>query len=323
MPTVSTRPRTPLRLVHFSASTISWSARARDRRSRRRHARHLGNNALNWLAGYLTGRAIPDLTSGLRAAPTSGLREFLHLLPNGFSTPTTTTLAFVKAGYSVRFEPIAVGARLGKSKIKLVSDGARFLMILLKVITVFSPLRMFLPIAGAFFVLGAGVRRLDHDHAARRHRLLGAADRARGRDFPRRPRLRADFHAALGRTAMNAAVVIATYNERDNLAGLVSAILSTPATASSSSTTSRPTAPARSPMRWQQHSWPGGGDASHRRARPRAIARRGTAARARERRRPDLPDGRRLFARSEVPARHGGGRGRCRSGARLALSAAA
>ena len=119
-------------------------------------ARHLGNNALNWLAGYLTGRTIPDLTSGLRAARTSGLREFLHLLPNGFSTPTTTTLSFVKAGYSVHFEPITVGARLGKSKIKLVSDGARFLMILLKVITVFSPLRIFLPIASTFFVLGAG-----------------------------------------------------------------------------------------------------------------------------------------------------------------------
>ena len=112
------------------------------------HARHMGNNVLNWVAGYLTGRVIPDLTSGLR--------EFLHLLPNGFSTPATTTLSFVKAGYSVHFEPITVGARLGKSKIKLVSDGARFLMILLKVITVFSPLRIFLPIAGTFFVLGAG-----------------------------------------------------------------------------------------------------------------------------------------------------------------------
>lgn len=117
-------------------------------------ARHVGNNLLNWLAGYLTGRVIPDLTSGLRAARTDGLREFLHLLPNGFSTPTTTTLAFMKAGYSVRFEPISVGARLGKSKIKLVSDGARFFLILLKVITVFSPLRIFLPFAGAAFVLG-------------------------------------------------------------------------------------------------------------------------------------------------------------------------
>lgn len=145
-----------LRLIHFLGEydlVVGTRAGSTQQASR---ARHLGNNALNWVAGYLTGRAIPDLTSGLRAARTSGLREFLHLLPNGFSTPTTTTLSFVKAGYSVHFEPITVGARLGKSKIKLVSDGARFLMILLKVITIFSPLRIFLPIASTFFVLGTG-----------------------------------------------------------------------------------------------------------------------------------------------------------------------
>ena len=117
-------------------------------------ARHFGNTMLNWVASYLTGREIPDLTSGLRAARTSGLREFLHLLPNGFSTPTTTTLSFVKAGYSVRFEPITVSPRLGQSKIRLVSDGARFFLILLKVVTVFSPLKIFLPIAAAAFTLG-------------------------------------------------------------------------------------------------------------------------------------------------------------------------
>lgn len=118
-------------------------------------ARHVGNNLLNWLASYLTGRQIPDLTSGLRAARTSGLREFLHLLPNGFSTPTTTTLSFIKAGYSVRFEPITVSPRLGRSKIKFVSDGAKFFLILLKVVTVFSPMRIFLPVAGIAFALGA------------------------------------------------------------------------------------------------------------------------------------------------------------------------
>ena len=118
-------------------------------------ARHVGNNLLSWLATYLTGRPIPDLTSGLRAARTSGLREFLHLIPNGFSTPTTTTLSFVKSGYNVRFEPITVAPRLGRSKIKLASDGAKFFLILLKVVTIFSPLRVFLPVAGAAFALGA------------------------------------------------------------------------------------------------------------------------------------------------------------------------
>src|SRR6185436_7075571 len=79
-------------------------------------ARRSGNAVLNWLASYLTGRRIPDLTSGMRAARSSCLREFLHLLPNGFSTPTTTTLACLKAGYSVRFEPIDTKARIGQSK---------------------------------------------------------------------------------------------------------------------------------------------------------------------------------------------------------------
>jgi len=118
-------------------------------------ARRLGNSALNWLASYLTGRTIPDLTSGMRAARASCLREFLYLLPNGFSTPTTTTLACLKAGYSVRFEPIDTKARIGQSKIRFVSDGATFFLILVKVITVFSPLRIFIPISLAAFSLGA------------------------------------------------------------------------------------------------------------------------------------------------------------------------
>ena len=119
-------------------------------------ARRLGNRLLNALAGYLTGRPIPDLTSGFRAARREHLREFLHLLPNGFSTPTTTTLAFIKAGYSVAFEPVEAATRVGRSKIKLVRDGARFFLIALKVVTLFSPLRVFLPVSFAAFVLGAG-----------------------------------------------------------------------------------------------------------------------------------------------------------------------
>ena len=93
-----------------SARTISSSAR--DRRRRRPTAsRRLGNALLNGIASYLTERPIPDLTSGFRAARRDCLLEFLHLLPNGFSTPTTTTLAFMKAGYSVRFEPVEAAQR--------------------------------------------------------------------------------------------------------------------------------------------------------------------------------------------------------------------
>lgn len=119
-------------------------------------ARRAGNNALNGLASYLTGREIPDLTSGFRAARREYLLEFLHLLPNGFSTPTTTTLAFIKAGYNVAFEPTEALPRVGQSKIKLARDGAKFLMIILKIVTLFSPLRVFVPIALASFVVGAG-----------------------------------------------------------------------------------------------------------------------------------------------------------------------
>jgi glycosyltransferase involved in cell wall biosynthesis len=118
--------------------------------------RRMGNALLNRLASYLTERPIPDLTSGFRAARRDHLLEFLHLLPNGFSTPTTTTLAFVKAGYNVAFEPIDARPRVGASKIRFARDGARFFLILLKVVTLFSPLRVFVPISAAAFLLGAG-----------------------------------------------------------------------------------------------------------------------------------------------------------------------
>jgi glycosyltransferase involved in cell wall biosynthesis len=118
-------------------------------------ARRGGNAILNRLAGYLTGRPIHDLTSGFRGARRECLREFLHLLPNGFSTPTTTTLAFIKAGYNVTFEPIAAQPRVGRSKIRFARDGAKFFLILLKIVTLFSPLRIFLPISLFAFVLGA------------------------------------------------------------------------------------------------------------------------------------------------------------------------
>ena len=116
--------------------------------------RRLGNQLLNRLASHLTGRLVTDLTSGFRGARREHLREFLHLLPNGFSTPTTTTLAFIKAGYNVAFEPVDARARIGRSKIRFARDGARFFLILLTVITIFSPLRVFAPISVASLLLG-------------------------------------------------------------------------------------------------------------------------------------------------------------------------
>jgi glycosyltransferase involved in cell wall biosynthesis len=128
---------------------------ARSAASQANASRRMGNALLNWLASYLTGRPVPDLTSGFRAARRACMLEFIHLFPNGFSTPTTSTLAFLKAGYSVQFVPIEAAARQGQSKIRLGRDGARFFLILLKVITIFSPLRIFIPVTLTTFTVGA------------------------------------------------------------------------------------------------------------------------------------------------------------------------
>jgi glycosyltransferase involved in cell wall biosynthesis len=148
------RPADAIRLVS-RLDQYDLVVGARAPRTQAGVARRLGNAALNAIAGYLTRQPIPDLTSGFRAARREQLLEFLHLLPNGFSTPTTTTLAFIKAGYSVRFEPIEASRRAGVSKIRLGSDGVGFFLILLKVITIYSPLRIFVPISAACFLLGA------------------------------------------------------------------------------------------------------------------------------------------------------------------------
>jgi glycosyltransferase involved in cell wall biosynthesis len=116
--------------------------------------RRVGNTLLARLAGHLANHRIPDLTSGFRAARREYLVEFLHLLPNGFSTPTTTTLAFLRAGYNVRFEPVEARVRTGVSKIRLARDGASFFLILFKVITIFSPLKIFVPVSVAAFAAG-------------------------------------------------------------------------------------------------------------------------------------------------------------------------
>ena len=167
-------------------------------------SRRAGNGLLNAIAGYLAGHPIPDLTSGYRAARRELLLEFIHLLPNGFSTPTTTTMAFLKAGYSVRFEPIEARERTGASKIRLGPDGVRFFLILLKVITIFSPLRIFVPISLAAFALGAGYALWTIGDAVARHQLLGAAHYAERRDLPDRSGVGADLDAAFRRALRRA-----------------------------------------------------------------------------------------------------------------------
>ncbi len=127
---------------------------ARSAATQATQVRRGGNAVLNGLASYLTGRPIPDLTSGFRGIRRDVLREFLHLLPNGFSTPTTTTMACIKAGYNVAFEPVDARARTGQSKMRVARDGTRFLLILLKIVTIFSPLRIFAPLSALAFAVG-------------------------------------------------------------------------------------------------------------------------------------------------------------------------
>ncbi|MFI5183204.1 MAG: glycosyltransferase family 2 protein [Vicinamibacteria bacterium] len=117
--------------------------------------RALGNGVFKGVASWLTGRSIPDLTSGYRAARRERLLGIVHLLPNGFSYPTTSCLAFLKAGYNVAFVPITARRRVGTSKIRVLRDGTRFLLIILKIVTLYSPLKIFFPVSAAAFLLGA------------------------------------------------------------------------------------------------------------------------------------------------------------------------
>jgi glycosyltransferase involved in cell wall biosynthesis len=116
--------------------------------------RNLANRTYNLLASYVTSKRIEDLTSGFRVARADVLKGFVHLLPNTFSYPTTITLAMFKAGYSVRYEPIEVRERRGKSKIHLLHDGSRFFLIILRVATFFSPLKVFVPLSLGIGLLG-------------------------------------------------------------------------------------------------------------------------------------------------------------------------
>ena len=129
---------------------------ARQKGSQASVGRGLANGLYNRLASWMTGHKVEDLTSGFRAVRADKFREFLYLLPNGFSYPTTSTMAFFRAGYSVAYIPIHAAKRIGKSHIRLLRDGARFLLIIFKIGTLFSPLKIFAPVALLMFLLGTG-----------------------------------------------------------------------------------------------------------------------------------------------------------------------
>ncbi|HQO10366.1 MAG TPA: glycosyltransferase family 2 protein [Clostridiales bacterium] len=116
--------------------------------------RNIANRLYNFLASYVTNMKIEDLTSGYRGFKTSVIKKYLYMFPNGFSYPTTSTLAVIKGGYNLKYFPIHAKKRIGKSKIRLLRDGFRFLLIIVKISILFSPLKIFLPVSVIFFLSG-------------------------------------------------------------------------------------------------------------------------------------------------------------------------
>ena len=127
---------------------------ARDWSSQAGVGRGMANNLYNWVATRMTGHQVADLTSGFRAVRADKFREFLYLLPNGFSYPTTSTMAFFRNAYPVAYLPIKAAQRIGKSHIRPLRDGLRFLLIIFKIATLYSPLKLFVPASAVFFLLG-------------------------------------------------------------------------------------------------------------------------------------------------------------------------
>lgn len=129
---------------------------ARQKGSQASIGRGIANKLYNNLATYMSDHHVEDLTSGFRAVRAEKFREFIYLLPNGFSYPTTSTMAFFRAGYSVTYVPIHAAKRIGKSHIHPIKDSVRFFLIIFKIATLYSPLKMFLPFSVLLFILGTG-----------------------------------------------------------------------------------------------------------------------------------------------------------------------
>jgi glycosyltransferase involved in cell wall biosynthesis len=128
-------------------------------RGMRDHAgthRGFANAVFNFLASWMVNHRVEDLTSGFRAVRAKCFRRFLYLLPNGFSYPTTITMSFFRAGFGVAYVPVSMPPRIGRSHIRPLRDGVRFILIIIKIGTLYSPLKLFLPVSGVFFTTGLG-----------------------------------------------------------------------------------------------------------------------------------------------------------------------
>lgn len=127
---------------------------SRAKGSKLRFHRYIANVLYNALASYVTKFRVRDLTSGFRVLSRQDALRFIELLPNTFSYPTTLTLAFLRSGFTVKYVPIQTFYRSGQSKISLIADGVRFLLIITKIATLFAPFRVFLPVSVVFFLGG-------------------------------------------------------------------------------------------------------------------------------------------------------------------------
>jgi glycosyltransferase involved in cell wall biosynthesis len=143
-------PRLLAKLVEGYAMAVG----ARQDHSQASWGRGIANRIYNRMSSWMANHRVLDLTSGFRAVRADRFREFLYLLPNGFSYPTTITMAFLRSGYPVAYVPIIAGRREGKSHIQPLQDGVRFLLIIFKIGTLYSPLKLFFPISLGFFLMG-------------------------------------------------------------------------------------------------------------------------------------------------------------------------
>lgn len=150
------KPEDISRLLEKKAHGFDMVVGARNSTSQAGVHRAMANGFYNRLASWMTEQKIEDLTSGFRVVDAHKFRKFLYLLPNGFSYPTTITMSFFRAGLAVAYIPIEAPKRIGKSHIHLVRDGFRFLLIIFKIGTLYSPLKLFLPISLSFFATGLG-----------------------------------------------------------------------------------------------------------------------------------------------------------------------
>jgi glycosyltransferase involved in cell wall biosynthesis len=155
------------RLLDKLATGYDMVVGARDASGQANLGRGAANAFYNRLASWMTGHRVADLTSGFRAVRADRFREFLHLLPNGFSYPTTSTMAFFRSAYPVAYMPIKAAQRVGKSHIKPLRDGIRFLLIIFKIATLYSPLKLFVPASAMFFLLGFANYAWTFVHGAR------------------------------------------------------------------------------------------------------------------------------------------------------------